>query len=60
MATTQTINFRTDDETVEKLDALAAELSERAGGIEVDRSTAARAAMKRGIEALMADKKPKR
>jgi predicted transcriptional regulator len=54
------ITFRLEAELAERLDHLAAHLSEKAGGVEVSRSAALRAALVHGIEMLESDKPAKK
>lgn len=55
MVTARTIPIRLEDELIERLDALATALTERAAGVKVTRTAAMRAALERGIEALEAE-----
>lgn len=48
----KTLPVRLEDDLVERLDALAELLTERAAGVKVSRSAAMRAALERGLEAL--------
>lgn len=47
-----TVGVRLDPARVDRLDAVAAEMTRRAAGAEVKRSDAARVAMERGINSL--------
>lgn len=44
--------IRFDDETIRRLDALAATMSKRAGGVRISRGAAVRAAVERGLHAM--------
>lgn len=52
------LNLRASVDDVERLDRLALALSERTPGVEVTRSSAARAAILRGLDALEAELLP--
>lgn len=62
MARQHVLSTKVDDETVQRIDALAEALSERAAGVPVTRSGAHHAALMKGLEALEkeAPAKPKR
>jgi predicted transcriptional regulator len=49
------IPLRIDDETIERLDRLAAEMTTRAGGLEVARASVIRVAIDRGVASLEAE-----
>jgi len=55
MVTARTIPIRLEDDLIERLDALAIVLTERAAGAKVTRTSAMRAALERGLEALEAE-----
>lgn len=55
MVTARTLPIRLEDDLIDRLDSLAAALSERAAGAKVSRTAAMRAAMERGLEALEAE-----
>jgi hypothetical protein len=57
---TQTIAVRLEGGLVALVDRIAAELSERAAGVNVTRSDAIRVLIERGARAIEGDKKPKR
>lgn len=47
--------IRLEDDTIERLDRLAAALTERAAGVKVSRSGAMRATIERGLDVLEAE-----
>jgi predicted transcriptional regulator len=47
-----TTSIRLDADLIDRLDRLAESMSDRAGGAPVNRSSAARVALERGIDAL--------
>jgi hypothetical protein len=62
--TSKTLPLRLDEELIARLDRLAATMTERAGGAEISRAAALRAALSRGLDALeaelgAADRRPK-
>lgn len=46
---------RLEDDTIERLDRLAAALTQRAAGVKVSRSSAMRVTIERGLDALEAE-----
>jgi predicted DNA-binding protein len=48
------VSVRVPPEMAARLDAIAAEMSERAAGAEISRAAAARRALEKGVEALEA------
>lgn len=52
-----TLSVRIDEELNVLIEELTEELSARAGGIEIERSAVVRAAVKKGYEAFMSEKK---
>lgn len=60
MTTNTTLSVRMNDELAEKIDAVAAKLSQRAAGVEVTRSDVVRVALDRGLEAILSDTNKKR
>jgi len=55
MVTARTIPIRLEEDLIERLDALAQELTERAAGAKVSRTAAMRVALERGLEVIESD-----